>query len=234
MTNFVVCNDGFLPIKIGSENKYGVAVINGTGTVICGIDAENFVQVGGFGVISGDDAGGSYFVRQVIKLVYCNLFRNRDNTVLKQYLLDFLSITEQQKTDFIELAINKIIADKKVHKSVIQKFFQAVNQGDIGAREILDYSIEETANGIIGCIKNLDLTQVEIILAGSVFVHCRCEYYFNQLTKKIQQGISQAFNLKLIKEVPAVGAVLWALELCQIDYAGLKNHVINEIQKYQF
>lgn len=232
--NFVLCNDGFIPIKIGATNKYGVAVINGTGTVICGIDQTNYCQVGGFGIISADDAGGSYFVRQVVREVYCNLYRNGENTTLKDYLFDVLSITEEQKDDFMDLVIENVIQNRSKHKEIIQKLFYEVENNDHCAKKIVKKSAIEIANGIVGCLKELHLDNIEIIFAGSVFVNCNSKYYFNEIKKEIKKHIKQKFKIILVEEVPAVGSVLWALELAEIEPLKLKNKIKREIKKYQY
>jgi N-acetylglucosamine kinase-like BadF-type ATPase len=68
---FAVSNDSILGIKAGCPSGVGVCSVNGTGTVVTGIDdTGEILQVGGIGIATGDYAGGLFIAALTIKAAY--------------------------------------------------------------------------------------------------------------------------------------------------------------------
>ena len=82
---FQLENDGILGVKAASPNGKGICSINGTGTVTVGVDDRGqFLQVGGVGYISGDEAGGSFIVRRTYQAVYDSFYRSLRLILVRQ------------------------------------------------------------------------------------------------------------------------------------------------------
>ncbi|HAX72047.1 MAG TPA: N-acetylglucosamine kinase, partial [Firmicutes bacterium] len=91
--NYVVDNDSFLGIKAALPNGFGVCSINGTGTVAGGIDEYgNRLQVGGMGAVTGDEAGGAYIAKTVLRYVYDYLYRCSPKTMMAKPVMNLLGV----------------------------------------------------------------------------------------------------------------------------------------------
>ena len=72
--------------------------------------------------------------------------------------------------------------------------FQSANDGDQVSIEILEKAGENMARSVAGCIDNLNYVKpVNVIMAGSVWVHATSDYmvnsfkkWVNDLTKRMQ------------------------------------------------
>jgi N-acetylglucosamine kinase-like BadF-type ATPase len=94
--NFNVFNDGILGIKAASENGAGICVVNGTSTVVIGIDLNGkILQVGGVGEIAGDLAGGTYVMRRCIYYLYEYYFRCGRPSGMFPEIMKMLNTTEE-------------------------------------------------------------------------------------------------------------------------------------------
>lgn len=229
--NYVVDNDSFLGIKAALPNGYGVCSINGTGTVAGGIDAfSNRLQVGGIGDVSGDEAGGAFIARKVLRAVYDDLYRCSKPSQLTQPVLDLLKV--EDKYYYIE-AISELYSKRFNHTPYIQLAFECAQNGDEAAIEILDNTALQLAKSLCGCINNLKFeTPVDIVLAGSVWVKPKTTILLDWFTEYVKTMITQSFNLIVLQVPPATGAVLWALEVAHgqpVD-TDMREKVINKIE----
>ena len=74
--NYKLVNDSALGIKVGTKKGYGVCSINGTGTSVSGIGKDGkTIQVGGIGDITGDEAGGRFLSRKVVRKAFDEVMR---------------------------------------------------------------------------------------------------------------------------------------------------------------
>lgn len=233
--NYVVVNDGFLGIKAASPNGAGVCSINGTGTVSTGIDEEgNIIQIGGIGFVSGDEAGGSFFARRVVQAAYDEVFRFGKKTVLTDIIFKALEITD--KSEFQNAIVEKFYSRKVNHTSLIQSLFLSANNKDEVSIEILAKAGENMARSIAGCIANLTFQHfVNVIMAGSVWVHATCEVMVNSFKKWVLDLTQKKCNFIVLTVPPATGAILWAMELATktLPSEELKALIFKNVEEYQ-
>lgn len=233
--NYRVVNDGFLGIKAASPNGVGVCSINGTGTVTTGIDEEgNILQIGGIGYISGDEAGGSFFARRVVQAAYDEAFRFGKKTILTKIVFDALEITD--KSDFQNAIVEKFYQRKVNHTHLIQSLFKAANDGDQVSIEILEKAGENMARSVAGCIDNLNyIKPVNVIMAGSVWVHATSDYMVNSFKKWVNDLTKKECNYIILRVPPATGAIIWAMELANktLPTEEQKQIVFTNVEEYQ-
>lgn len=211
--NFLVINDSFLGIKAGTTDGYGVCSINGTGTVSGGIDPSGkTLQVGGIGQITGDEAGGYHLSRQVIRRAFDYAYRFGKETSLYQIVMDFLGITD--KYYLMEAISTGYLTRKRNYTDLTIAVFEEANKGDEVAIEILKETAEQLARSAGGCVVNLDFgDEVEIVLAGSVWVKGSCPVLIEEFTRLINFYTKKKCIIKVLEVPPATGAIIWALEL---------------------
>ena len=212
--NFNVVNYSFLGIKPIAE--VGVCSINGTGTSTGGIDLDgNYLQVGGIGYFTGDEAGGRWLAKRAIRQVHDSLYRFGKDTVLIKIVMDELGITD--KYYFTE-AISERMKNVNLHKLTLAVFENA-NKGDEVCIDLLKEMADNLARSTGGCVVNLNLGEnPTIILAGSVWVKGSCPVLIDEFKKKINYYTKKECNVVVLRNPPATGAIIWAMELATNNY----------------
>lgn len=233
--NFALDNDGILGVKAGSISGYGVCSINGTGTVVVGVDDHNeFLQVGGVGYISGDEAGGAYLVRRTFQAVYDSLYRMGEQTVLKDEIFNLYGIKENR------LFLDKIVelTEKRLidRTTVIKILFKSAASNDAVAVGILEQAGICMGLAVAGCINNLNFTStVPIVLAGSVWVKATTDHMLNAFKNIISHHVHKDCEFIILNSTPASGAVIWALEIANgtVPNQELRTKVLNTVEEVQ-
>ncbi|MBD0382671.1 N-acetylglucosamine kinase [Paenibacillus sp. WST5] len=213
-THYAVDNDSFLGVKAGSEKGFGICSINGSGSSTGGISPSGIrLQVGGVGSeLSGDEAGGFFLARKVLRAVYDFFYRMGPETQMTEPVMELLQVSSKEL--FIENALNGMLGRTLPHTKLVQIMFAAANVGDSVALHILDNTAKQLAYSTVGCMHNLDFGhEVDIILAGSVWVKAESPLLLQNYKNYIAKLTNHHCNYILLQVPPATGAVLWALEL---------------------
>lgn len=231
--NFKVVNDSFLGIKAGSMNGCGVCSINGTGTSSGGIDSKgNYLQVGGIGSIVGDEAGGSWIARRAIRKVFDAAYRFGKPTLLTDIVFNALGITDKY---YLMEAISESLMGRKLNLTALTiAVFEGANQGDEVCLDILKEMADNLARSAGGCAVNLDFgDQVDIILAGSVWVKGSNPTLVQEFKKKIKKYTAKKCNVIVLRVPPATGAIIWALELAngKLPDKPMRRRITNNVEK---
>jgi len=214
-SNFVLCNDAFLGIKAGSPNGCGVGVVNGTGCCVAGIDnAENKLQIGGLGMMTGDFGGGVYIGEKLIQAIYNYYFRCGEYTCMLDVIPEELKVSS--KFDFMDNVLHKIDAETIKVSDLNIIVFEAANRGDILAINILSEIGESLAASVNGCLKELkfdDSKPIQIVLSGSINIKGSNPTIINTLKEKILSKYKdKIFEFVVLDRLPVIGAVIWAME----------------------
>ncbi len=213
LKKYIVANDSVLGIKAACPSGVGICSINGTGSVTTGIDEDGrILQVGGIGLATGDHAGGFIIAALAVGAVYDYYYRCGESTVLARKLIDLFGLAcHEELYNFIS---SRFYADRNLDKEIITILFDAANQGDAVSIEIVQGIAREQAKSVSGCIRNLRFSDTpEIVLAGSVWTKTNCPIllsYFKECINRYTGLQVEPFPLEVI---PAVGAIIWAMEL---------------------
>lgn len=237
--NYAVDNDSFLGIKAGSEKGYGICSINGSGMSTGGITkAGDRLQVGGVGSeLSGDEAGGFYLARRVLRTVYDSFYRMGPDTSMIAPVMELMQVSE--KSRFIETVVEGATKRNLPNTELMRILFAAADQGDAAAIRVIDQTAEQLARSTAGCLSNLDFsgeTEIDIVLAGSVWIKAESPLLFERY-KHYMSGWASPYHCRYIflQVPPAAGAVLWAMELSygQPVNSELRHKVIRSIEQVQ-
>jgi N-acetylglucosamine kinase-like BadF-type ATPase len=213
---YAMDNDSFLGIKAGSERGYGICSINGSGTSTGGISPSGRrLQVGGLGSeLSGDEAGGYYLARKVIRAVYDSFYRMGPVTRMAEPVMVLLQAPNKER--FMETAMERLLARSLPNTELMRILFAAADEGDAAARGIVDNTARQLARSAVGCMENLDfggVEEIDVILAGSVWVKAESPLLFQLFRQHVVSMTDRKFRYVKLEVPPATGAVLWALEL---------------------
>lgn len=222
--NYMVSNDALLGIKAGCSSGVGVCSINGTGTVAAGInEAGDMLQVGGIGMATGDSAGGHFIATIVVRAVYDYYFRCGSKTILTEKIMKFFNI--QDPIELMNVISDKFYKSRKLDKQIVTYLFDAANESDAVAVDIVKELANQLAKSVSGCILGLDFKYFpEIVLAGSVWTKSNCPLLLSHFKESIYRYTKKKPEPSLLNVIPAAGAVLWALELAQ-------NHPVTKEQR---
>lgn len=220
---FQMDNDGILGLKAASPNGRGVCSINGTGTVCVGVDEDDhFLQVGGIGYISGDEAGGAYMVRRCFQVIYQQFLRCGEPTTLTQRIFDLFKINSIES--FLEKIVELSIHGKTERTKIIKIIFEEAKNNDPVALSILEETGKNMALGVAGCINNSKFdSKVYVVLAGSVWSKASNDIQVRYFEKYLKENTNKKFQIIILDETPAYGAIIWAFELY------LKKHPDSEL-----
>lgn len=233
-TRYALDNDSFLGIKAASEKGYGICSINGSGVCTGGISPSGRrLQVGGIGSeLSGDEGGGYYLGRRVIRAVYDSFYRLGPETVMTAPAMELIGT--RAKETFVELVLEAIVARTLPYTELVTLLLESAEGGDHVASGIVDHSARQLAYSTVGCMSHLDFGDepVDIVMAGSVWVKAASPVMRDRYKQFVTELTGRECRFILLQEPPAAGAVLWALELAlggRLD-ADLRRKVITAVK----
>ena len=216
--NYKLVNDSALGIKVGTKKGYGVCSINGTGTSVSAIGKDGkTIQVGGIGDITGDEAGGRFISRRVVRKAYDEVMRFGKKTSLTPITLQLIGNTsEEQLMEDIAVIYNRRRVDYNV---LTVACFEEANKGDEVALEILTEMADGLARSAASAVVRLDLGETpEVVLAGSVYVKGSCPIMVEEVKRKIDFYSQKKCDTQVLTVPPATGAIIWAYELATGSY----------------
>lgn len=235
-THYAMDNDSLLGVKAGSEKGYGICSINGSGMATGGISPTGQrLQIGGIGSeLAGDEAGGFFLGRRVLRAVYDNFYRMGPATEMTELVMNLLQIPS--KECFMEYAVQGTLHRSLPNTELMKIMFAAAEHGDLVALGIIDNTAKQLAYSTAGCIHNLDFDgyndEIDVILAGSVWVKAETPLLLDKYKTYMASLTTHRCRYILLQVPPATGAVLWALELAhgQPVSLGLRQQVITTIE----
>ncbi len=213
LKNYVVANDSVLGIKAGCPSGVGICSINGTGSVTTGIDEDGkILQVGGIGLATGDRAGGFIIAALAVGAVYDYYYRCGESTVLARKLMNLFGLSGHEELyNFIG---ERFYTERSLYKEIITILFEAANAGDPISVEIVRDIAREQAKSVSGCIRNLKFSKTpEVVLAGSIWTKTNCPLLLSYFKECITRYTGIQVNPFPLQVIPAVGAIIWAMEL---------------------
>ncbi|MCU6708636.1 N-acetylglucosamine kinase [Paenibacillus sp. J5C_2022] len=235
-TRYAMDNDSFLGVKAASGKGYGICSINGSGACTGGISPSGLrLQIGGVGSeLSGDEAGGYYLSRRVLRAVYDAFYRFGPETTLTPSVMNLLGIAN--KESFIEHALQGLLAKSLPYTDLVTALFTCAESGDSVSRDIVAHSARQMALSTAGCARELDFAAgeaIDIVMAGSVWVKAKSPVMRDLYMQYVDELVDRPCRYILLEVPPAAGAVLWALELAggrPVD-AELRGIVISAVQE---
>ena len=216
-TCYGLSNDGILGIKGASDSGVGLCAVNGTGTVVVGIDEKGeILQVGGVGPLSGDYAGGGYISRQIISLLYDFYYRCGEDSIMFPQLMDLL---KADPNDMLTLVSDHALLSKHT-VDIIQIGSNAAVAGDTVAKSIFDTVGKTIGHSAAGCIRSLSFEDIgtvqnpiDIVLVGSIWHKIPYEGMRASFVQTVFNLTGKHCRCITLQSPSATGGVLWAKEI---------------------
>lgn len=210
---FIVSNDSVLGIKAGCPSGIGICSVNGTGSVVTGIDETGeILQVGGIGIATGDYAGGFIIAALTVRAVYDYFYRCGAKTILSERVMKLFGL--DHKKELYNVINEQFYTRRDWDTELITILFDAANSGDEVAVDTVREIARQQAKSVAGCIRSLSFKSIpEVVLVGSVWTKADCPLLLSYFTECVLFYTGMQVNPVLLEVKPAAGAVLWALEL---------------------
>ncbi len=229
--HFHLCNDSYLGVKAGSDKAWGISSLNGSGTGACGIDQSgNSCIRGGWFELSGDYAGGRILGTEVVNHVYDMLFRDGNRTIMAELLMREMG--QRDKVCLMDSILCGICEQKLEAKSFAPILFEAANEGDKVAKDILSRCGKQNARDIAAVMAELDFEKEEsipIVLIGSLYIKGSNGIIIDVLNAELNKHVSDySFHFIKLEYPPVLGAVYWAMQRAGIEID--KKRLIRELR----
>ncbi|MCL1863650.1 MAG: hypothetical protein FWF78_08795 [Defluviitaleaceae bacterium] len=231
-TKYGLANDGILGIKAESESGAGICAVNGTGTVVIGINGRgDILQIGGVGPLSGDTAGGSYIRDRIIATLYDFHYRCGEDSSMFN---DVLELLHAEPHDLLSVMGDYDMLTMYM-RDIIKLGAKAAMEGDKTAKKIFDDIGISIGKSAAGCINRLDFTgqgtadsPLTIVQVGSIWHKIPYEGMNASFLKTVQDLSGKQCRILPLETTAAVGGVLWAKEIAdkEIPSATFRSRVV--------
>lgn len=200
----IIGSDQLAGFRSGTDEKDGVLLLAGTGSLAHGWKNGKELKVGGWGYLS--EEGASFWVGQrAIEAVWKDLDGRGGKTLLTKLIFQNLKIKD--KENFIEKTYSREPLEFIAPLSFLVD--EAAEKGDRAAREILIKAADELVISAKTVIEKLDLkNEFPLVLIGSMF---NSKIILKEVKNEIKKFSPRAKIIRSKKE-PVVGAVKLAIE----------------------
>ena len=211
---FALYNDGFIVVKAGATGKSGVGYNCGTGTCCNSIDDDGkLLQIGGFGMLSGDVGGGLWIAGQAFQLAYNEICLGGAATLCTKKMTEKFGMAPER--DALLALIPRYEQEEDAFiRDMIDVFFESLAEGDPEAARVSDYMARRGAEFIAGHIKKQNFTGkvIEVILSGSMHTKLVSDAYIAQMKAYTEELTGRKTEFKRLTVPPVTGAINWMLE----------------------
>lgn len=213
LDRFEIFNDGFLPLKAGSETGAAIAYNMGTGMCCNAVDRSGRMrQLAGLGEFSGDIGGGHQIAINAYKLIYDDVCLGINKTSLTKMFFDDFGLESEE--DFLSAC--GMYEDERQERFVMRLldfYFEAANEGDPVVLRSVDELAERGARLITAHANTLDFgDEVEVILCGSIHVKLPSQVYLDLMEKKAASYTDKKLVFKKLDKAPVNGCINWILQ----------------------
>lgn len=199
--------DQKIAFRSGTNEKDGLVVISGTGSIAMGWRGKRKAIAGGWDWLLGDQGSGFWIGKRALEEVIKEIDGRREKTkILKDMIFKEIGIKgvgDLYKIFYSENFVEKISSVSKI----VDK---AAKNKDKLAIGILKEAGKELASAAISVIRKLNFKREKfpIVLAGSMF---KSKTFLSEVKKGIKKFAPKA-KFILLKKEPVIGAVKLAIE----------------------
>ncbi len=202
--NFIIGSDQEVAFRSGTDEKNGVVVISGTGSVARGWNEGEDVKTSGWGFLA-DTAGSFQIGQEVYKKTIQALDKRTEKTILTEMVLEYFdakNINDINKKVYQENYI-KILSPLSIIAN------KATAKGDKVAYEILSLAGRDLVLSTENTVKKLEFKEeFPLVIVGGMF---KSDIFLNIFKEEVIKKFKMA-KIIIPKDSPVKGAVKIALE----------------------
>lgn len=163
--------DARIALAGATDNRPGVVIIAGTGSIACGINARNeFARAGGWGPVMGDEGSGTYIGKRALEVVM-EAFDGRGRRARRLTAKVLHHFRVNSPAELPGVIYNTNIQALREIAQLSRVVVQAAEEGSLAAQEILKEAADELARAAIAVIEKLRMQgdNFRIACVGGVF-----------------------------------------------------------------
>ncbi|MEA2008741.1 MAG: BadF/BadG/BcrA/BcrD ATPase family protein [Chloroflexota bacterium] len=225
---FEAVNDTIIGLMAGSTLGWGVGLVAGTGNNCRGRDKSGReAHITGSGIPYGEFGGATGIVWKAIQAVSHAWSRRGPATQLTEAFVQ--RVGAKDATDLLE---GMRFERYYISSGAAPLVFQIAEAGDAIARQIIAWSGRELAGSAIGIIRQLEFEELEfeVVLAGSIFKGG--PLLLDSLKGSVREVAPRACFQRL-EAPPVVGAVLLGMEQAGLDFAAVREILIENTNAFE-
>jgi len=206
----VVLNDSFAPLRAGSEDGWGVALICGSGMNAAGIAPDGRrARLAALGAISGDWGGGGDIGLAALGAAVRARDGRGQRTSLEATVPAHFGLA--RPIDLTRAIEAGTIAQAQL-RELSPGVFEAAADGDVVARAIVDRQADELVVMAEAIIRRLSMTRRRptVVLAGGVFA--ARDRSFEARIRDGVNAVAPGANVRRSAALPVLGAALLGLD----------------------
>lgn len=202
LNNFEIITDAQAAVEGAFSGKPGIILIAGTGSILFGKDnAENFICIGGYGKLIGDEGSGYSIGRKGLSAAAKAIDKRIANTILPDLIDKKFNACSRDEL------ITKIYSENFDIASVAPLVIGAAQSGDKHALKILEEESSALIQHLKAAIKLLKAKEINLCLSGGLLSNKN--FYSTMLKNKIRNDFKN-IRIKKAEHPPEFGAVLLA------------------------
>lgn len=205
-----VLNDGFAPLRAGSERGWGVAVICGAGVNAVGVAPDGrSARLAALGEISGDWGGGQGVGMAGLGAAVRARDGRGERTILERHVPEHFGL--RRPLDVTNALYRGRLSERRLLE-LSPVVFAAAGSGDRVAREIVDRLADEIVSMATAMLRRLDLLRSDaaVVLGGGVF-RTDDHPFYARIADRLRAVAPDACPLRLAAP-PVLGAALIGLD----------------------
>jgi len=203
-----VVNDAAIALVAGAEERVGIVILAGTGSIAYGADREGHTaRAGGYGFLLADEGSGYWLGHQALRAAVRSADGRGPQSALAGLVFESLGV--KSVAEMVPVVYEKGLPKFRIaaHAGLVQ---QASDRGDAVATALLEEAALELSLAARAVAQRISLGggPYRVVLAGGVFKACP------SLPGRIERclGLPGA-ELVPLRVEPAQGAVALALDL---------------------
>ena len=203
-----VVNDAAIALVAGAEERVGIVILAGTGSIAYGADREGHTaRAGGYGFLLADEGSGYWLGHQALRAAVRSADGRGPQSALAGLVFESLGV--KSVAEMVPVVYEKGLPKFRIaaHAGLVQ---QARDRGDAVATALLEEAALELSLAARAVAQRISLGggPYRVVLAGGVFKACP------SLPGRIERclGLPGA-ELAPLRVEPAQGAVALALDL---------------------
>jgi len=201
----ILCNDGFIGLKSGTDENWGVCLIASTGSNCYGVDKMGKESTAGdWGYLLGDQGSGFAIGMEMIRIVIKEYDGRKPLTLLSEKVVKHLGL--QEVTDLIPWAYGGQVPVRDI-ASLSQLYNDPELADSIDLSEIINNTLRQLISSYKTVSRRLDMAKGEVctvVLLGGLF---NLKNHFFIQVKQAIKSITPSARIIQPTCAPAEGAV---------------------------
>jgi len=223
---FEAVNDAIIGLLAGAPEGWGIAVVAGTGCNCWGWDRNHRVgRMTGMGWQMGEAAGAGELVAEAIRCVARDWSLRGPSTRLTQAFIELAGAQDTQ--DLLEGVTQQKYT---IGAEAAPLVFQVAAEGDLLARQLVEWAGRELGGLAIGVIRQLGLESLEfdVVLVGSLYDGSPL---LTQTMWQTVYAIAPGARFLRLEAPPVLGGVLLGMEQAGLNWKTVRERLIETAQR---